>query len=78
MTVRELIEALKKLPPELEVHTAYRYGDRQNRLVTPEVYDGPKVCFVKHSDYVDDFVMDADDDSGRFHIDGSIKVVVIQ
>lgn len=57
MNVRELIEALSKMPPKLEVHTAYHYGDRLNRLVTPAVYEGPEVCLVKHSDYVDDDVM---------------------
>lgn len=50
MNVADLIEELKQMPQDAEVHFQYNYGDHWRTQVAPtvsEVYEGQ----VKYSDY---------------------------
>lgn len=75
MTVRELIEELKRLPPDLEVRMAYCNGDYWRTMVAPEI-DDVDVGKIKSSARCGDVLL-ADDvnvDEG----DEVKRVVVIQ
>ena len=50
MKVSELIEELKYMDPDAEVHFAYNYGDHWRTQVAPTV-DRVDVGTVKYSDY---------------------------
>ncbi len=76
MTVQELIEELKYMDPNAEVHFSYNYGDHWRTTVAPavrEVFDGK----VEYSEYhrmhklVDEY--DEDEDSGE----NATRVVII-
>jgi len=78
MKVQELIEQLKSMNPNAEVHFSYNYGDHWRTQVAPsvdEVFEG----VVKHSEYHSmDRLMDEDDmyeDEGDY--EGTRRVVVI-
>jgi hypothetical protein len=50
MNVADLIDALKQMPQDAEVHFSYRYGDHWRTQVAPqvsEIYEGQ----VNYSDY---------------------------
>ena len=78
MQVKDLIEQLKSMNPDAEVHFTYNYGDHWRTKVAPtvdEVYEG----LVKRSDYHRmDKLMDESDmyeDEGDY--EGTRRVVVI-
>lgn len=50
MKVRELIEKLREMDPEAEVHLAYEYGDHWHTRVAP-VIDDVEEAEVVRSDY---------------------------
>ena len=50
MTVEELIEELKYMPQDAEVHFQYNYGDHWRTQVAPGV-DTVEMGFVKYSSY---------------------------
>ena len=50
MRVEDLIEELKCLPMDAEVHFQYNYGDHWRTQVAPTV-DFVEMGFVKYSDY---------------------------
>ena len=50
MRVEDLIEELKCLPMDAEVHFQYNYGDHWRTQVAPTV-DSVETGFVKYSDY---------------------------
>ena len=50
MLVEDLIEELKHLPMDMEVHFQYNYGDHWRTQVAPKV-DVVEMGFVKYSDY---------------------------
>lgn len=50
MTVEELIEELKYMPHDAEVHFQYNYGDHWRTQVAPGV-DVVEMGFVKYSAY---------------------------
>jgi hypothetical protein len=81
MLVKELIESLKYMDQDAEVHFAYNYGDHWRTEVAPRisrVFDG----VVEYSDYhrMDKLVEDEEDcydeDTGDYKTDIR-KVVVI-
>ena len=71
MKVQELIEQLKSMNPDAEVHFSYNYGDHWRTRVAPcvdQVFEG----VVKRSEYHSmDKLMDEDDmyeDEGDFEV----------
>jgi hypothetical protein len=50
MKVRELIEELKNVDPDSEVHFSYNYGDHWRTQVAPVIENADEM-YVKHSDY---------------------------
>jgi hypothetical protein len=50
MLVEDLIEELKQMPMDAEVHFQYNYGDHWRTQVAPKV-DVVEMGFVKYSDY---------------------------
>jgi hypothetical protein len=50
MLVEDLIEELKQMPMDAEVHFQYNYGDHWRTQVAPRV-DSVEMGFVVHSDY---------------------------
>ena len=50
MTVEELINELKYMPQDAEVHFTYNYGDHWRTQVAPTV-DSVEMGLVKYSDY---------------------------
>ena len=78
MQVKDLIEQLRSMNPEAEVHFSYNYGDHWRTEVAPTV-DSVTEGVVKYSDYHGmDKLMDEDEmieDEGDF--EGTRRVVVI-
>ena len=78
MKVQELIEQLKSMNPDAEVHFTYCYGDHWRTQVAPTV-DLVQEGVVKYSEYHSmDKLMDEDDmyeEEGDF--EGTRRVVVI-
>lgn len=78
MKVQELIEQLKSMNPDAEVHFTYCYGDHWRTQVAPTV-DLVQEGLVKYSEYHSmDELMDEDDmyeEEGDF--EGTRRVVVI-
>jgi len=65
MTVQELINELKSLPQDHEVHFAYNYGDHWRTQVAPKVQNA-ELMLVTHSAYHDmDRVSEEDTPDGR-------------
>ena len=50
MLVADLIEELKHMPQDAEVHFTYNYGDHWRTQVAPKA-SSVEMGFVKHSDY---------------------------
>ena len=50
LTVAELIEELKYMPQDAEVHFQYNYGDHWRTQVAPSV-DSVEMGIVQYSDY---------------------------
>ena len=71
MQVKDLIEQLRSMNPEAEVHFSYNYGDHWRTEVAPTV-DAVTEGVVKYSDYHRmDKLMDEDDmyeEIGRAHV----------
>ena len=82
MKVADLIEQLKTMPPNAEVHYTYNYGDYWRTNVAPVVED-VTLGYVKYSEYhrMDKLICveeDFDDNADTLdEIDGSEQVVVI-
>lgn len=78
MQVKDLIEQLRSMNPEAEVHFSYNYGDHWRTEVAPTV-DSVTEGLVKYSNYHGmDKLMDEDEmieDEGDF--EGTRRVVVI-
>lgn len=78
MQVKDLIEQLRSMNPEAEVHFSYNYGDHWRTEVAPTV-DSVTEGLVKYSGYHGmDKLMDEDEmieDEGDF--EGTRRVVVI-
>ena len=78
MQVKDLIEQLRFMNPDAEVHFSYNYGDHWSTQVAPTV-DSVTEGVVKYSDYHRmDKLMDEDEmieDEGDF--EGTRRVVVI-
>ena len=78
MQVKDLIEQLRSMNPEAEVHFSYNYGDHWRTEVAPTV-DSVTEGVVKYSDYHRmDKLMDEDEmieDEGDF--EGTRRVVVL-
>jgi hypothetical protein len=78
MQVKDLIEQLRFMNPDAEVHFSYNYGDHWRTEVAPTV-DSVTEGVVKYSDYHRmDKLMDEDEmieDEGDF--EGTRRVVVI-
>ena len=78
MQVKDLIEQLRSMNPDAEVHFSYNYGDHWSTQVAPTV-DTVDEGLVKYSDYHRrDRLMDEDEmieDEGDF--EGTRRVVVI-
>ena len=81
MLVKELIESLKYMDQDAEVHFAYNYGDHWRTEVAPKVSQVSEGV-VEYSEYhrMDKLVTDEDDcydeDTGDYKVDVR-KVVVI-
>jgi hypothetical protein len=81
MLVKELIESLKYMDQEAEVHFAYNYGDHWRTEVAPKVSQVSEGV-VEYSDYhrMDKLVTDEDEcydeETGDYKVDVR-KVVVI-
>jgi hypothetical protein len=81
MLVKELIESLKYMDQDAEVHFAYNYGDHWRTEVAPKVSQVTEGV-VEYSDYhrMDKLVTDEEDcydeDTGNYKTDVR-KVVVI-
>ena len=81
MLVKELIESLKYMDQDAEVHFAYNYGDHWRTEVAPKVSQVSEGV-VEYSEYhrMDKLVTDEDEcydeDTGDYKIDVR-KVVVI-
>jgi hypothetical protein len=81
MLVKELIESLKYMDQDAEVHFAYNYGDHWRTEVAPKVSQVTEGV-VEYSDYhrMDKLVTDEDDcydeETGDYKVDVR-KVVVI-
>lgn len=81
MLVKELIESLKYMDQDAEVHFAYNYGDHWRTEVAPKVSQVTEGV-VEYSDYhrMDKLVTDEEDcydeETGNFKADVR-KVVVI-
>jgi hypothetical protein len=77
MLVKELIESLKYMDQDAEVHFSYNYGDHWRTQVAPrvrEVFDG----VVKPSDYHGmDKLMDESDMYEEGDYEGTCRVVVL-
>jgi len=78
MQVKDLIEQLRSMNPDAEVHFSYNYGDHWRTEVAPTV-DSVTEGVVKYSDYHRmDKLMDEDEmieDEGDF--EGTRRVVVL-
>lgn len=80
MNVAELIEELKYMPQDAEVHFSYNYGDHWRTQVAPTV-DNVEVGYVKYSDYhrmhkvVDEEDFDYDED-GEPEVEGKEVVLI--
>ena len=78
MKVAELIEQLKYMDQDADVHFSYNYGDHWRTQVAPTV-DGVEEGVVKYSDYHSmDKLMDESDmyeEEGDF--EGTRRVVVL-
>ena len=78
MQVKDLIEQLRSMNPDAEVHFSYNYGDHWRTEVAPTV-DSVTEGVVKYSDYHRmDRLMDEDEmieDEGDF--EGTRRVVVL-
>jgi len=81
MLVKELIESLKYMDQDAEVHFAYNYGDHWRTEVAPKVSQVTEGV-VEYSEYhrMDKLVTDEEDcydeDTGDYKTDGR-KVIVI-
>lgn len=63
MLVRELIDELKGVDPDAEVHMAYNYGDRARTTVAPAIHRVTEGR-VRYSDYHSmDKELDIEDDA---------------
>ena len=78
MQVKDLIEQLRSMNPEAEVHFSYNYGDHWRTEVAPTV-DAVTEGVVKYSDYHRmDKLLDEDEmyeEEGDF--EGTRRVVVL-
>ena len=81
MRVQDLIDELKYMNPEAEVHFSYNYGDHWRTQVAPTV-DRVETGFVKYSDYhrmhklVDDEDFDCDEETGEPIVEGEQVVLI--
>jgi hypothetical protein len=81
MNVRDLIECLEGMDPELEVHFQYNYGDHWRTQVAPTV-DSVMTGRVVHSAYhsmdkvVDEEDFDYDEETGEPVIEGKEVVLI--
>lgn len=80
MRVADLIEELKLMPQDAEVHFQYNYGDHWRTQVAPTV-DMVEMGRVKYSDYhsMDKVVDDEDfdyDDNGEPVLEGNEVVLI--
>ena len=81
MLVADLIEELKHMPQDAEVHFQYNYGDHWRTQVAPVVCSVSE-GFVEHSDYhrMDKLVDECDvydEETGERH-ENARRVVVIE
>jgi hypothetical protein len=82
MLVKELIESLKYMDQDAEVHYAYNYGDHWRTEVAPKVGRVDEGAVVYSEYHRMDKILDADgdcefDDDGREIVDESIRRVVV-
>jgi len=81
MKVKDLIEQLKYMDQEADVHFAYNYGDHWRTIVAPKVSNVSEGV-IERSDYhqmdklVDDYEDQFDEETGELRTD-VYRVVVI-
>ena len=76
MNVADLIEELKQMPQDAEVHFQYNYGDHWRTQVAPTV-DQVEVGYVKWSDYHRMHkVKDFDEDDDMREVEGQEVVLI--
>ena len=76
LTVADLIEELKYMPQDAEVHFTYNYGDHWRTQVAPGV-DMVEMGFVVHSAYHSmDKVVEPDMDDEDADIEGKAVVLI--
>lgn len=76
LTVAELIEELKYMPQDAEVHFQYNYNDHWRTQVAPEV-DTVEMGFVKYSDYHQmNKVVEPDYDDEDADMEGTAVVLI--
>ena len=77
MLVADLIEELKNMPQDAEVHFQYNYGDHWRTQVAPTVYS-VEMGLVKYSDYhrMDKVVEPDWDEEDADEVDGKPVVLL--
>ena len=76
MLVADLIEELKYMPQDAEVHFTYNYGDHWRTQVAPRV-GSVEMGFVEHSAYHNmDKIVEPDDDDAEADMPGTAVVVL--
>jgi hypothetical protein len=76
MKVEDLIEELKHMPMDAEVHFAYGYGDHWRTTVAPAV-SRVEMGFVKYSDYHRmDKLVEPDYDDEEADTEGTAVVIL--
>ena len=77
LTVAELIEELKYMPQDAEVHFTYNYGDHWRTQVAPGV-DSVEMGLVEYSDYhrMPKLVEPDYDDEQNEDVEGKAVVII--
>ncbi len=76
MLVADLIEELKYMPQDAEVHFSYNYGDHWRTQVAPSV-DSVEMGFVEYSSYHSmDKVVEPDEDDDMRDLEGKAVVIL--
>lgn len=76
MKVRQLIEKLRQLPQDMEVHQGYDYGDRPHTTVCPEITEVSDEEVV-HSEYHRLPKLIDDDNREYYEKDTTLRRVVV-
>jgi len=77
MNARDLIEALKEMDPEAEVHFAYNYGDYWKTVVAPAITDVEEGYVMRSEYHQMDKLVDVDADEEFLKSDKVRTVVVL-